>query len=311
MKHAFVFPGQGSQTVGMLAELATVYPIVKQTFEQASDIVGYDLWQLSQIGPEEILNQTDKSQPALLAADVAVWRIWCERGGTQPSIMAGHSFGEYSALVCTEALTFTEGVQLAQDRGRFMQDAVPIGIGAVAALLGLEETKVLAICEQVAQDQVVSAVNFNAPNQIVIAGHTAAVERAIVEAKLAGAKRAVLLPISVPVHCSLMQPAVEKMARRLEQVTINIPKIPVLHNIDITVKTEAIAIRQALSAQIDHPVHWIKTIQTIAAEGITYIFECGPGKVLTGLNKRISKEIKSLPIFDQQTLEQALKIVEL
>jgi [acyl-carrier-protein] S-malonyltransferase len=225
--------------------------------------------------------------------------------------MAGHSFGEYSALVCAEALTFTEGVQLAQDRGRFMQDAVPIGIGAVAALLGLEETKVLAICEQVAQDQVVSAVNFNAPNQIVIAGHTAAVERAIVEAKLAGAKRAVLLPISVPVHCSLMQPAVKKMARRLEQVTINIPKIPVLHNIDITVKTEAIAIRQALSAQIDHPVHWIKTIQTIAAEGITHIFECGPGKVLTGLNKRISKEIKSLPIFDQQTLEQALKIVEL
>ena len=311
MKHAFVFPGQGSQTVGMLAELATIYPIVKQTFEQASDVVGYDLWQLSQTGPEELLNQTDKSQPALLAANVAIWRVWRERGGTQPSIMAGHSFGEYSALVCAEALTFTEGVQLAQDRGRFMQDAVPIGVGAVAALLGLEETKVLAICKQVAQDQVVSAVNFNAPNQIVIAGHATAVERAIVEAKSAGAKRAVLLPISVPVHCSLMQPAVEKMARRLEQVTINIPKIPVLHNIDITVKTDTTAIRQALSAQIDHPVHWIKTIQTIAAEGITHIFECGPGKVLTGLNKRIAKEIKSLPIYDQQTLDQALKIVEL
>jgi len=311
MKHAFVFPGQGSQTVGMLAELATIYPIVKQTFEQASDVVGYDLWQLSQTGPEELLNQTDKSQPALLAANVAIWRVWRERGGTQPSIMAGHSFGEYSALVCAEALTFTEGVQLAQDRGRFMQDAVPIGVGAVAALLGLEETKVLAICKQVAQDQVVSAVNFNAPNQIVIAGHATAVERAIVEAKSAGAKRAVLLPISVPVHCSLMQPAVEKMARRLEQITINIPKIPVLHNIDITVKTDTTAIRQALSAQIDHPVHWIKTIQTIAAEGITHIFECGPGKVLTGLNKRIAKEIKSLPIFDQQTLDQALKIVEL
>lgn len=309
MKHAFIFPGQGSQFVGMLADLATIYPVIERTFEQASDIIGYDLWQLSQAGPAEILNQTDKSQPALLAAEVALWRVWYEYGGTQPLIMAGHSFGEYSALVCAEALAFEEGIQLAQDRGRFMQEAMPIGEGAVAALLGLNEAQVLTICEQTAQDQIVSAVNFNAPGQVVIAGHTAAVERAVAQAKATGAKRAVILPISVPVHCALMQPATEKMAQRLSTVAFNSPKIPILHNIDVTIKTEATAIRQALSAQIDHPIHWTKTIQQIVAQGVTHLFECGPGKVLTGLNKRITKEATALSLSEPQALDKALKIV--
>jgi [acyl-carrier-protein] S-malonyltransferase len=295
----------------MLAELATVYPSVQQTFAQASDILGYDLWHLSQHGPEDLLNQTDKSQPALLTAEVAIWRVWCERGGLPPMWMAGHSFGEYSALVCAEGLTFADGIQLAQDRGRFMQAAVPLGEGAVAAILGLEASPVVALCERVAQGQVVSAVNFNAPNQIVIAGHKAAVERAMLEAKTVGAKRAVLLPISVPVHCSLMRPAAEKMAYRLEQVTISPPKIPILHNVDVTVKTEAVAIRQALSAQIDHPIQWIKTVETLVAQGVTHIFECGPGKVLTGLNKRIAQDIMALPIHDTRTLEDALHITRL
>lgn len=309
MKHAFVFPGQGSQSVGMLADLATTYPLVKQTFDHASEILGYDVWRLCQTGPAETLNQTDKAQPALLAADVAVWRVWNECGGSKPALLAGHSFGEYSALVCAGVLDFNEGIQLAQDRGQFMQAAVPLGEGAAAALIGLTSTQVIEICERVANGQVVCAANFNTPNQIVIAGHTAAVERAVAEAKIAGAKRATLLPVSVPVHCALMHPAAEQMAERLKRVVIRTPEIPVLHNIDNSTKTDADAIRQALSKQIDHPVNWVETIQIMVAQGITYIFECGPGKVLTGLNKRISEQIQTFSITDTQTLEQALQIM--
>ncbi len=216
MKLAFIFPGQGSQTVGMLADLAQVYPIVQQTFAQASEILGYDLWQLAQNGPEELLNQTDKTQPLLLAAEIAIWRVWQHCDGPQPSFLAGHSFGEYSALVCAEALEFNDAVLLAQDRGRFMQSAVPLGVGSAAAILGLDDTVIVDVCNQVAQGEVVTAVNFNAPGQVVIAGHKGAVERAIAQAKIVGAKKAIRLPISVPVHCALMRPAAEQMAQRLK-----------------------------------------------------------------------------------------------
>lgn len=309
MKHAFVFPGQGSQSVGMLADLSAIYPIVKHTFEEASDVLDYDLWKLSQDGPEEALNQTDKTQPALLAGGVAVWRVWREQGGTEPAFMAGHSFGEYSALVCAGALEFKEAVSLAQDRGRFMQSAVPEGEGAMAAILGLTDEKMIEICAAVAQDQVVSAVNFNAPNQIVIAGHTAAVKRAVEQAKAAKARRAVLLKVSVPAHSRLMLPAAEKMAERLAAVSITMPTIPVIHNVDVSIKTEPVDIRTALTAQLYHPVRWVETIEKMVAKGVTMLFECGPGKVLTGLNKRIARNQTAKPIRDTKTLEQALEII--
>lgn len=303
MTHAFIFPGQGSQSVGMLADLNATYPIVKQTFEQASDILNYDLWQLTQNGPKETLNQTEKTQPALLAASVALWRIWQDQGGSQPSFMAGHSFGEYSALVCAGALAFEDAVSLAQDRGRFMQAAVPEGEGAMAAILGLKDQQVIEACNTVAQDQVVSAVNFNAPGQVVIAGHTAAVERAVAEAKNIGAKKAVILPVSVPSHSSLMKPAADKMAERLKDVTITVPKIAVIHNVDTSIKTQASDIATALIEQLYNPVLWVATIEKMLAEGVTTLIECGAGKVLTGLNKRISRQTTA------KTLEQALEAV--
>jgi [acyl-carrier-protein] S-malonyltransferase len=307
MKHAFVFPGQGAQSVGMLADLSATYPIVKHTFEEASDVLDYDLWKLSQDGPDETLNQTDKTQPALLAGGVAVWRVWREQGGTVPAFMAGHSFGEYSALVCAGALEFKEAVSLAQDRGRFMQSAVPEGEGAMAAILGLTDEKIIEICAAVAQDQVVSAVNFNAPGQIVIAGHTAAVNRAVEQAKAAKARRAVLLKVSVPAHSRLMRPAAEKMAKRLTVVSITIPTIPVIHNVDVSIKTEAVNICRALTAQLYHPVRWVETIEKMVSEGVTMLFECGPGKVLTGLNKRIARNQTAKSIRDTKTLAQALE----
>ncbi len=307
MKHAFVFPGQGSQSVGMLADLSATYPIIKHTFEEASEILGYDLWDLSQEGPEKTLNQTDKTQPALLAGGVSTWRVWQEQGGSDPVFMAGHSFGEYSALVCAGTLEFKDAVSLAQDRGRFMQAAVPEGEGAMAAILGLTDDKMIDICAEVAQSQVVSVVNFNAPGQIVIAGHTAAVKRAIEQAKAAKAKRAILLQVSVPAHSRLMQPAAEKMAERLAAVTITAPTIPVIHNVDVSVKTEPADIRTALTAQLYNPVRWVETIEKIVAEGVTMLFECGPGKVLTSLNKRIARTAAAKQIMDTKTLEQALE----
>lgn len=310
MKHAFVFPGQGSQSVGMLADLSATYSIVKHTFEEASEVLAYDLWNLTQKGPKEILNQTDKTQPALLAAGVAVWRIWQQQGGSEPRLMAGHSFGEYSALVCAGALDFVDAVNLAQARGLFMQTAVPEGEGAMAAILGLEEAKVIEICTQVAQNQIVSPVNFNAPGQVVIAGHTSTVNQAISLAKTAGAKRAVLLPVSVPAHSILMQPAAKQMEEYLASVNVTTPTIPVIHNVDVSVKTEPADIRTALTAQIYNPVRWVETIEKMVTEGVLTLFESGPGKVLTGLNKRIARTIKAKPIMDTQTLEQALQALE-
>lgn len=309
MKHAFTFPGQGSQKVGMLAELGNHYPIVKQTFEEASNQLNYDLWKLAQQGPEEELTQTEKTQPVLLASSVSIWRVWKQQGGIQPVQLAGHSFGEYSALVCAGALSFPEAVLLAEARGQFMQRAIPVGQGAMAAILGLSAQQVTAICEQVAEGDCVSPANFNAPEQIVIAGHQLAVERALAEAKQLGAKRTVLLAVSVPAHCQLMQPAALHMADRLIETSFTPPQIPVIHNVDVASHFSPPAIRQALVEQLTHPVRWTETIQYMAAQGITCFIEAGPGKILAGLNKRISPQTKTLPVFDLATLDNALRHV--
>ncbi len=309
MSHAFVFPGQGSQSVGMLAELAASFPIVKQTFEQASDALDRDLWKLSQQGSEEQLNQTDNTQPALLAAGIAVARVWEQQGGSPPLVCAGHSLGEYTALTYAGALSYTDAIRLVAERGRLMRAAVPAGVGAMAAILGLDDDAVKQACADAAQEQVVSAVNFNAPGQVVIAGHQAAVERATALAKAAGAKKAVLLPVSVPSHCALMQPAAEKLADVLNAIDLQLPRIPVLHNTDVSVQTDVDKIRQVLAAQLHQPVRWVESMEKIAAQGIARVIECGPGKVLSGLHKRINKSQQALPCFDNASLDKALHAV--
>jgi [acyl-carrier-protein] S-malonyltransferase len=310
MTHAFVFPGQGSQAIGMLSDLSTKFPLVKQTFEEASKVLGYDLWQLSQSGPEDVLNQTEKTQPILLAASVAVWRVWRDQGGDDPELMAGHSFGEYSALVCAEAISFEDGVKLAQLRGQFMQSASPEGGGAVAAILGLSDEEVKEICRYAEQGYVVAPANFNAPGQVVIAGHKVAVERAIIQAEESKAKRVILLPITVPVHTSLMKPAAERMAKSLDKVTISMPKIPVIHNVDASIKSNVDGIRDALVKQLYSPVQWTNTVKKMAEEGMIFVFECGHGKVLSGLNKRIARNLKASAIMDIKSLEHALNTLE-
>jgi [acyl-carrier-protein] S-malonyltransferase len=309
MTLAFVFPGQGSQSVGMMNALAAEFPVVKQTFAEASQALGKDLWQLVEQGPEEKLNQTEITQPVMLAAGVATWRAWLAANGPRPHYMAGHSLGEYSALVCSEALDFAEAMKLVADRARFMQQAVPTGQGAMAALLGMEDDAVRKLCEQAAQGEVLEAVNFNSPGQVVIAGAASAVTRAVEQSKAAGAKRAVLLPVSVPSHCRLMHPAAQQMAERLKSAQIRAPRIPVLHNAHVQAETDPQAIRNALVRQIESPVRWVETIQKMAADGVTRIVECGPGKVLTGLNKRIVKTVETLPVFDPATLNTALGAV--
>lgn len=308
MSLAFVFPGQGSQAVGMLASLAASHATVGATFAEASGVLGYDLWQVTQQGPEERLNQTDVTQPAMLSAGVAVWRVWRERGGAMPALMAGHSLGEYTALVCAGALAFTDAVALVAERGRFMQEAVPAGQGAMAAILGLEDAQVVDVCHQAAQGQVVAAVNFNSPGQVVIAGQADAVARAIEGAKAAGAKRAVPLPVSVPSHCALMQPAAERLAGRLAAVAFKLPQIPVLHNVDVAAATDPAAIRDALVRQLYSPVRWVDTIRKMHAAGVELLVEGGPGKVLAGLNKRIVKEMQAAAVFDPASLEETLKL---
>ncbi|MEW6331141.1 MAG: ACP S-malonyltransferase [Pseudomonadota bacterium] len=305
-KLAFVFPGQGSQSVGMMNALAAEFPVVKETFAEASQAFGQDLWQLAEQGPEEKLNQTEITQPMMLAAGVATWRAWRAANGPQPQWMAGHSLGEYSALVCAGALDFAEAMKLVADRARCMQQAVPAGQGAMAALLGMEDDAVRKLCEQAAQGEVLEAVNFNSPGQVVIAGATAAVNRAVEQSKAAGAKRAILLPVSVPSHCRLMHPAAQQMAERLKSAQIRAPQVPVLHNTHVQAESDPQAIRNALVRQIESPVRWVETIRKMAADGVTRIVECGPGKVLTGLNKRIVKEIETLPVFDPATLREAL-----
>lgn len=306
MSFAFIFPGQGSQSVGMLAELAASFPVVEETFAEASAALGYDLWKLVQDGPQEDLNSTDRTQPAMLTAGVACWRVWQRQGGANPAVMAGHSLGEYTALVCAGAMALADAVTLVADRGRFMQAAVPEGEGAMAAILGLADEDVIAVCEEAAQGEVLAAVNFNSPGQVVIAGSAAAVERAAPLAKQRGAKRALILPVSVPSHCALMAPAAVKLAERLSTISFTSPSIPVINNADVDAPAEADAICAALVKQLDHPVRWVETINKMSAEDIDTVIECGPGKVLVGLNKRINKDMQALPVFDAETLSAAL-----
>ena len=308
MALGMLFPGQGSQAVGMLAALAAAQPEVTETFAEASAVVGYDLWQQVQEGPEEALNRTEVTQPAMLAAGVASWRVWQARGGAMPSVMAGHSLGEYSALVCAGALTFADAVALVASRGRLMQQAVPAGSGAMAALVGLTDEQVAEACRaaEVQGDELVAPVNFNAPGQVVIAGSRTAVERAISAAKGLGAKMARLLPVSVPSHCDLMRPAAEALAQQLASVSIQPPRIAVINNVDVATVHAPEAIRDALVRQLYSPVRWVETVTTMAQQGVTTLLECGPGKVLVGLNKRINKQLQALPLLDSETIESAL-----
>lgn len=306
MSLGFIFPGQGSQSVGMLVELAEAYPVVQQTFATASEVLGYDLWDLVQNGPEEKLNETRKTQPALLTAGVAVWRAWNEKHGARPDVMAGHSLGEYSALVCAGAIQFEDAVKLVSLRGQYMQEAVPAGQGAMAAILGLSDAQVKAACRDAAQAEVVNAVNFNAPGQVVIAGNNNAVDRAITLCKEAGAKRAVKLAVSAPSHCVLMAPAADRLMKKLQTIEITAPQIPVINNVDVARETDAEQIRDALKRQLCNPVRWVETINKMHGDGVDRLIECGPGKVLTGLNKRIEKSMNVMPVFSPQTLDEAL-----
>ncbi|MES9949659.1 MAG: ACP S-malonyltransferase [Candidatus Thiodiazotropha sp.] len=305
-----VFPGQGSQSVGMLSELAAAHPIVGQTFAEATDALGYDLWELVQNGPNDALNQTTKTQPAMLAAGVSVWRVWLEQGGAKPQIMAGHSLGEYTALVCADAIEFPDAVRLVAERGRFMQEAVPEGSGGMAAILGLDDDQVKTVCVEAASGDVIEAVNFNSPGQVVIAGHKEAVDRACILAKEAGAKRALPLPVSVPSHCALMKPAAERLAQLLDEVGISQPTVPVIHNASVAVAKDAESIRKQLAAQLYSPVRWVETVQMMATSGISSLFEAGPGKVLAGLTKRIDRGLVGLPVFDAKSLMQALETLK-
>ncbi len=309
MTIAFVFPGQGSQSLGMSTALAEVFPLVRQLYEEASDALGLDLWQLVTEGPEEELNRTENTQPAMLTAGVAVWRVWQEQGGAGPAVMAGHSLGEYSALVAADVIGFADAVRLVAARGRFMQEAVPERSGAMAAILGLDDDAVRRICRQASEGEVVEAVNFNAPGQVVIAGQRAAVERAMALAKEAGARRALPLPVSVPSHCALMKPAAERLAELLEETEVRVPTIPVLHNVDVATAQTAKAVRDRLVRQLYSPVRWVETVQAMKGQGAETIFEAGPGRVLTGLGRRIDKTLGFLPVFDPASLEKALEAV--
>ena len=304
---AFVFPGQGSQAVGMMADLAAAVPVVRETFEEASAALGFDLWQLVREGPAEQLNLTHNTQPAMLAAGVAAWRAWQQQGGPPPAVLAGHSLGEYTALVAADAIGFADAVRLVAERGRLMQAAVPEGTGAMAAILGLDDEQVRAACTQAAAGEIVEAVNYNSPGQVVIAGQAAAVARAVDAAKALGAKRAVLLPVSVPSHCALMRPAAERLAERLAAVDVRLPRVPVLHNVDVAVAESPDALRDRLARQLYSPVRWVETLERMAADGVGLVVECGPGKVLTGLVKRIDKNLEAAAVYDPASLAAALE----
>jgi [acyl-carrier-protein] S-malonyltransferase len=308
MSLAFVFPGQGSQSVGMLAALAAAEPVVQQTFAEASAVLGYDLWALCQQGPEAELAATERTQPAMLAAGVATWRAWQAHDGMRPVAMAGHSLGEYTALVCSGALDFAAAVDLVRFRAQVMQQAVPIGQGAMAAVLGLDDADVIGACREAERDEVVEAVNFNAPGQVVIAGNAAAVARAIEVAKARGAKRAVTLPVSVPSHSRLMLDAAERLAQRLAGVEVRMPDVPAVYTVDVQVHSSPDGIRRALEEQLHKPVRWSETVRAMLASGVTTIVECGPGKVLTALNRRIERrpDLRMLAIEDPDGLQAAL-----
>lgn len=304
---AFVFPGQGSQKVGMLAAVAAAFPVVEATFAEASEALGYDLWKLAQSGPQEDLNLTECTQPLLLAASVALWRVWQQRSDVRPALLAGHSLGEFSALVCADTLDFADAVKLVRARGQFMQTAVPVGEGEMAAVLGMEDQQIVEICAQASRaGGVVEAVNFNSPGQVVIAGTVAAVDRAIELLKTAGCRRAMPLPVSAPFHTSLMRPAGEKLAQALEEVELKVPSIPVVHNVHARTETDPGRIRELLIQQISSPVQWTGCVRSMIEQGVTTTVECGPGRVLSGLNKRVDKSLNCLGIDEVEGLEQAL-----
>ncbi|WP_165311859.1 ACP S-malonyltransferase [Vibrio ziniensis] len=304
-KFAIVFPGQGSQAIGMLAELAQQYDVVNQTFAEASEALGYDLWALVQNGPVEDLNQTFRTQPALLAASVAIWRVWQELGLEQPAVLAGHSLGEYSALVCAGVIDFKQAISLVELRGKAMQDAVPAGTGAMYAIIGLDDEAIAKACEEAAQGEVVSPVNFNSPGQVVIAGQKDAVERAGALCKDAGAKRALPLPVSVPSHCALMKPAAERLAEALAEIEFNTPQVPVINNVDVIAETDPAKIKDALVRQLYSPVRWTEGVEKMSEQGVEKLLEMGPGKVLTGLTKRIVKTLDAAAVNDIASLEAA------
>ena len=307
MKYAFVFPGQGSQSLGMLADLAVDHPVVNEVFSEASTVLGYDLWDVVQNGPETRLNQTDVTQPAMLAAGIAVYRaLHKAKPGLAPAFMAGHSLGEYTALVASGVMTLAQGIELVAERGRLMQTAVAPGEGAMAAVLGLEDEQVVALCAQAAQSGVVEAVNFNSPGQVVIAGDAQAVQRAMALAEEMGAKKVVPLSVSVPSHCALMKPAAEALKQKLDNMTFAAPIVPVFHNVNVASYSDEIQIKQALVEQLYRPVQWVKTIEKMKEQGVEKLYELGPGKVLTGLNRRIDRRMDIETIFDSATLAQAL-----
>lgn len=306
---AFVFPGQGSQQLGMLGDLAAEHSIIEQTFSEASEALGFDLWQLVQQGPDERLNATENTQPALLASSMALWRLWQQHGGETPAIVAGHSLGEYSALVCAGAIDFADGVKLVQLRGQLMQAAVPVGTGAMAAILGLADADVVAACAAAAKGDVVSAVNFNCPGQVVIAGQKDAVARGVEACKEAGAKRAVELPVSVPSHCELMRPAAEKLGEALAAIEVRMPSISVIHNVNAAAAQDVAELRDLLVRQLYSPVRWTESVQAMQATGVQNLIECGPGKVLSGLNKKVDRALNVANIGDVAGLAKALELL--
>lgn len=310
MKLAFVFPGQGSQSVGMMSGFADLEP-VKETFREASDLLGEDLWAMADSGPAETLNQTTNTQPLMLVAGVAVFRAWRQAGGPCPDVVAGHSLGEYSALVAAGVMKFSDAVPLVRFRARCMQEAVPAGHGAMAAILGLDDEGVRTACEQASRDdELAEAANFNAPGQVVVAGQKAAVERAIENAKQKGAKRAMLLPMSVPSHCTLMKPASERLAAKLNELALEEPKMPVIHNESVAPAQNLTQLREALVRQLYRPVRWAETITGLVDSGVTHIVECGPGKVLAGLNRRIGGNAQTIALTDASSLNDAVSLLK-
>ena len=307
MAFAFVFPGQGSQSVGMMAAYGDA-PVIRATFDEASLALGQDLWQMVAEGPAELLAQTVNTQPLMLTAGIAAWRLWQEKGGKVPAVVAGHSLGEYSALVAAGVLQFKDAVPLVRLRAAAMQDAVPLGTGAMAAILGLDDDGIRAACAEAAQGEVVEPVNFNAAGQTVIAGHKAAVERAMEVCKAKGAKRAVALPVSAPFHSSLIRPAADKLAARLAEIELNAPQIPVINNVDVTVENDPAKIRDTLVRQAYNPVRWVETIQKMASMGVTVVAECGPGKVLAGLTKRCADGVNGVALADAAGIDANLNL---
>ncbi len=307
MVGGFVFPGQGSQSVGMLKDLAEAYPAIRDTFAEASEALCHDLWALVQAGPAAALDRTENTQPAMLAAGVALWRVWTAEGGARPAWLAGHSLGEYTALVCAGALAFREAVTLCADRGRYMQEAVPLGAGTMAAILGLDDEAVARACEGAGVGEVVTCANFNAPGQVVIAGDARAVLAAVRRAKERGARRALVLAVSVPSHCALMRPAALRLQERLQTVRIEAPAIPVIHNADVGSHRDPEALARVLSEQLFQPVRWVEVIRRMGREGVDAVVECGPGRVLAGLCKRIEPRLETFVTDSPKDLENALR----